>query len=270
MSNPDLERWSNAGAYRRYVGRWSALVAPTFIEWLDQPDGGVWLDVGCGAGDLAAVILDRSSPRVIRGVDLSPEYVAFASGRFVDARTSFRIADAARLEEEKVNAYDAVVSGLMLNFVPEPAQAVGAMSRVAKPGGCVAAYVWDYAEKMEIMRYFWDAAVDLFPEAAELDEAARFSICNPEGLTRLWEAAGLELVEVRAIDVPTILRDFDDYWSPFLGGQGSAPTFAMSLTESDRAVLRDRIRSRLPVREDGSIHLIARAWAVRGIVPVSR
>jgi hypothetical protein len=115
-----------------------------------------------------------------------------------------------------------------------------------------------------MMRLFWDAAVELDPAIAEKDEGRRFSICQPEPLARLFQDAALTDVEVRAIDIATNFRDFDDYWQPFLGGQGTAPTYTMALPEERRAALRERIRSRLPIAPDGSISLIARAWAVRG------
>jgi hypothetical protein len=120
---------------------------------------------------------------------------------------------------------------------------------------------------MQLMRHFWDAAVTLDPGAAELDEGRRFPLCRAEPLERLFGEAGLKDVSVRSIDVPTVFRDFDDYWSPFLGGQGPAPSYAMSLSAERRAVLRDRIRAALPSAEDGSIHLIARARAVQGRPP---
>jgi len=114
------------------------------------------------------------------------------------------------------------------------------------------------------MRYFWDAAVALDPAASELDEGRRFPICRPNALAQLFTKAGLHDLEVRSIDVPTEFRDFDDYWSPFLGGQAPAPAYAMSLDEARRGALRDRIRSNLPIGQNGTIRLIARAWAVRG------
>lgn len=138
------------------------------------------------------------------------------------------------------------------------------MARVACAGGMVAAYVWDYAGRMELMRHFWDAALALDPAAFELDVGQRFPLCQPGPLADLFRDAGLSDVAVRAIDVPTDFRDFDDYWSPFLGGQAQAPRYAMSLDEERRARLRERIRANLPVRADGSIHLLARAWAARG------
>jgi SAM-dependent methyltransferase len=160
--------------------------------------------------------------------------------------------------------FDAVVSGLTLNFVPEPDRAAAELARVAAPGGVVAAYVWDYAEGMAMMRYFWDAATALDPAAAELDEGRRFPLCQPDALGRLWTGAGLADVEVRAIEVPTRFADFDDYWTPFLGGQGPAPGYVMSLDEERRDALRDLLHARLPSAQDGSIPLTARAWAVRG------
>jgi hypothetical protein len=115
------------------------------------------------------------------------------------------------------------------------------------------------------MRYFWDAAVALDPAAGELDEGRRFPLCRPEPLAGLFRDAALTDVDARAIDVPTVFRDFDDYWTPFLGGQAPAPGYAMSLDEGRRGVLRERIRAALPVAADGSIRLVARAWAVRGV-----
>jgi SAM-dependent methyltransferase len=160
-----------------------------------------------------------------------------------------------------------VVSGLVLNFVPQPDVAVAEMTRVTAPGGVVAVYVWDYAGQMQMMRYFWDAVVALNPDNVDLDESRRFTICNSDSLQHLFSDAGLQQVEARAIDVPTHFRDFDDYWSPFLGGQGPAPRYAMSLHEEDRVTLREHIKSSLPISPDGSIKLIARAWAVRGTAP---
>src|SRR3712207_571437 len=142
---------------------------------------------------------------------------------------------------------------------------VAEMARVTRGGGTVAAYVWDYSGEMQLMGHFWDAAVALDPAARERDEGVRFPLCRPEPLATVFRDAGVGAVDVRAIDVPTLFRDFEDYWSPFLGGQGPAPGYAMALNEDRRAALRERIRAGLPIRPDGSIHLIARAWAVRGV-----
>jgi SAM-dependent methyltransferase len=256
--------WASGTAYEPYVGRWSRLVAREFLGWLKVPGGARWLDVGCGTGALSASILAHAAPRELVGIDPSAGYVAYAREQVPGPRASFAIGDARALPFA-AGAFDAVVSGLVLNFVADPAQAVVGMARVAVPGGVVAAYVWDYAGRMELMRHFWDAAVALDPAARDLDEGRRFPICQPGPLAELFRAGGLREVEVRAIDIPTVFRDFDDYWSPFLGGQAPAPGYAMSLNEERRAVLRERIRAGLAFQADGSIHMIARAWAVRGI-----
>jgi SAM-dependent methyltransferase len=261
MSRPDV--WASGAAYEPYVGRWSRLVAREFLSWLAVPPGKRWLDVGCGTGALTGMIVAMASPAHVDAVDRSEGYVAYAQEQVPDPRVRFHVADAQALPSDAA-AYDAVVSGLVLNFVPDPAGAAAEMARVARPGATVAVYVWDYAEKMELMRYFWDAAVALDPGARELDEGRRFPLCRPEPLGALFRQAGLADVEVRAIDVPTVFRDFDDYWTPFLGGQAPAPSYAMSRDEAGRAALRERIRAALPVEADGSIRLVARAWAVRG------
>jgi SAM-dependent methyltransferase len=258
------DAWDSGSAYEPYVGRWSRLVAREFLGWLAVAPGRRWLDVGCGTGALVEAILALTAPGEVLGIDPSPAYIAFARDRLNDPRVRFDVGDARALQEASAS-FDAAVSGLVLNFVPEPDQAVLEMARVARPGGVVAAYVWDYADGMQLMRHFWDAAGEMDPRARELDEGRRFPLCNPEPLTNLFRRTGLEKVEVRAIDVPTVFRDFEDYWSPFLGGQGPAPGYAMSLSHERRAALRERIRAGLPTNAEGEHHLSARAWAVRGV-----
>jgi SAM-dependent methyltransferase len=259
-----VDVWASGDAYEPYVGRWSRAVARQFLAWLDMPPGGRWLDVGCGTGALSETILDVTFPSEVVGIDPSPEYVAYARSHVPDSRAHFEVGDARAMSFAPAG-FDGVVSGLVLNFVPDPAAAVAEMARVCRPGGAVAAYVWDYSDGMELMRRFWDAAVALDPAARELDEGRRFgAICRPETLAGLFRDARLRRVETRAVDVPTLFRDFDDYWTPFLGGQGPAPGYAVSLSEDRRVALRERIRADLPIAADGSIPLMARAWAVRG------
>jgi SAM-dependent methyltransferase len=257
------DTWASGDAYEPYVGRWSRLVAREFLGWLAVPPGGRWLDLGCGTGALSAVVLELADPGAVVGVDPAPGFVAYAQAQIRDPRATFTVGDAGVLTEGD-STCDAVVARLVLNFVPDAARAVTEMARVTRPGGLVAAYVWDYSDRMDLMRYFWNAAVALDPAVAELDEGRRFPLCRPGRLGDLFRRAGLDEVQVRAIDVPTHFRDFDDYWSPFLGGQAPAPTYAMSLTEERRTLLRERIRADLPYGDDGSIALVARAWAVKG------
>ena len=258
--------WASGAAYEPYVGRWSRLVAREFLAWLGIAPGAEWLDIGCGTGALTEAILDRAAPARVRAIDASAGYVAYARAHTPNSRATFAVADA-RAVPWAAAAADAVVSGLVLNFVPQPDVALGEWARVARRGGVVAAYVWDYAEGMQLMRHFWDAAVALDPAAAALDEGRRFPLCQPAALEALWRDAALRDVAVRALVVQTPFRDFDDYWKPFLGGQGPAPSYAMTLDPERRERLRERTRAGLPIAADGTIAIEARAWAVRGIRP---
>jgi SAM-dependent methyltransferase len=260
------DAWATGAAYEPYVGRWSRLVAKEFLSWLAVTPGKRWLDVGSGTGALSGMILAMASPAQVDAVDRSDGFVAYAREQVKDPRVRFEVADAQALPSP-ADSYDAIVSGLALNFVPDPARAAAEMARVARSGATVAAYVWDYAGRMELMRYFWDAAGALDPAARDLDEGRRFPLCRPEPLAALLQAAGLAGVDTRPIDVPTVFRDFDDYWSPFLGGQGPAPGYATSLDEPRRVALRERLRGALSAGPDGAIRLTARAWAVRGTKP---
>lgn len=258
------DTWERGDPYEQYVGRWSRRVAPLFLSWLSIPAGRRWLDVGCGTGALCAAIVDHCLPSSVIGVEPSEGFLKTAkehlAGRAVLHRGS---AAAIPLDDASV---DVVVSGLVLNFVPDPCAALTEMARVTGNGGMIGAYVWDYAGKMELMRFFWDAAVELNPEAAKMDEGTRFPLCRPKELVELFAGAGLKGVEMTAIDILTPFASFADYWQPFLGGQGPAPAYAMALDEAARMRLRDRIRERTPVGANGSIALTARAWATRGVV----
>jgi ubiquinone/menaquinone biosynthesis C-methylase UbiE len=166
------DAWNSGDAYEPYVGRWSRLVAREFLEWLATPLGGRWLDVGCGTGALVETILSLNAPSEVVGIDPSLAYVAFARDRVNDPRVRFDVGDAQALQVASAT-FDAVVSGLVLNFVPEPGRALSEMARVARPGGTIAAYVWDYAEGMQMMRHFWDAAGEMDSRARELDSSTR-------------------------------------------------------------------------------------------------
>lgn len=259
------DSWDRGDPYEMYVGRWSRLVANQFLDWLALPLSLRWLDVGCGTGALAAAIREKCAPAQLIGIDPSEGFLAKARVRLQD-HAEFRVAGALDIPLQDA-ALDVVVSGLALNFFPNPALGLLEMRRTAVAGGTIAAYVWDYAGRMELMRHFWGAAVELDGAACALDEGMRFPMCRPAPLEALFRDAQLAAIRVAPIDIPTLFLDFDDYWTPFLGGQGPAPAYAMSLDEATRHKLRDRIRQRLPIATDGSIPLVARAWAIQGRVP---
>ncbi len=266
MSTKDAPKdvWASGNSYEPYVGRWSRLVAQEFIRWLAIPEGKRWLDVGCGTGALSQTILDIANPQKVKGIDRSEGYIEFARHKTDRSRVEFEIGDAQALPVES-EIYDVVISGLVLNFVPQPDRMIAEMRRSICKGGVVALYVWDYAGKMQLIRHFWNAASALDPAAQAFDEGRRFPICNPDALIELFQESRLNDIETRPIDVSTKFKDFDDYWTPFLGGQGPAPSYTMSLSEDQRAQLRERLYNSLPFAADGSIPLVARAWAVKGV-----
>lgn len=260
---PTNDRWGEAGPYELYVGRWSRRVAAEFIRWLAVKPDADWADIGCGTGALTHTILN-CNPRSVHAIDKSPGFVGFASANISDVRARFSVADAIALPLETASC-DAAVSGLVLNFVSQPATMVAEMARITRPNGQVAAYVWDYAGGMQMMRRFWDVAIAVCGSAEVPDEASRFPLCAPEPLRSLWGGAGLTHVEVRAIDIPTRFSSFDDYWQPFLGGQGAAPTWLAGLAAHQQDAIRDLLQRELPAQTDGSIRLDAAAWAIKGL-----
>jgi trans-aconitate methyltransferase len=259
------DAWDSGQAYERYVGRWSRQVAVQFLEWLQPQQRAVWADVGCGTGALTSTVLAHCDPTAVRGVDSSAQFLEQARQRVEDSRVDFEIGDATRLPWND-GSFDVTVSGLVLNFVADHQAMVREMARVTKRNGTVALYVWDYADGMQMMRVFWDAAAEVHPEGAQFDESRRFPICNPDALGALFTSAGLTQVQTRPIEIDTHFADFDDYWSPFLGKTGAAPAYLATLLEPLRLQIRELLASRLHASADGKIEMTARAWAVRGVI----
>lgn len=258
--------WSSGAAYEAYVGRWSREVASRFVPSLEAPTHGVWIDVGCGTGVLTETVLQHTQPAAVVGLDSSSAFVQAAAARIRDPRVRFEVGDAAALPVEADTA-DVVVAGLVLNFLPDRAAALAEWRRVLCPGGVLGLYVWDYAGEMQFMRWLWDAAVELDGAAADLDEGQRSAFCRFGPLEELAREAGFAEVRVDAIDVPTVFTDFDDFWTPFLAGTGPAPAYVAGLAPDARERLRALLHERLPRGADGTIPLMARAWAVRALRP---
>jgi SAM-dependent methyltransferase len=254
-SAPVHDNWEHGDAYELFIGRWSSLVATRFLDWLELPAGLRWVDVGCGTGALSEAILDGRDPTSVTGVEPSAGFVRAARQRLGD-RAIVHQAPAEHLPLPDGSA-DVVVSGLVLNFIGDLAGALAEMRRVAADG-IVAAYVWDYSGGMEMLRYFWDAADEI--------EDRRFPLCRPDALTAAFTSAGLDDPEIVALDVPTPFADFDALWTPFTGGQGAGPSYLVALDTDRQAALRESLRRRVPTNPDGSISLVARAWAIRASV----
>jgi ubiquinone/menaquinone biosynthesis C-methylase UbiE len=257
------DSWSGGYKYENFMGRWSNLIARKFLDWLAISPKKVWVDLGCGTGSLTKLILEKNQPKKIISIDSSSEFISHAQQTITNLNAQFKVGLAQALELES-KSIDVVVSGIMLNFVPQPEAAISEMIRVTKSGGTIGIFLWDYAEGMEMLRYFWNAAVELNKDAKEYDEGIRFPLCQEGQLESLFRKTDLNRIEAVSIGVSTIFRNFDDYWVPFLGNVGPAPSYVMNLSVNDRQRLKDKLKKTLPIREDGSISLMARAWAVKG------
>lgn len=255
--------WLAGEAYDRFMGRWSRVLADAFLRWLNPAPGLRWLDVGCGTGALSQAILRRANPESVFGVDPSAGFIRVAEAGDSDPRLTFRVAGVENLLAPS-DSFDAAVSGLALNFFPDPVSALQVLSRCVVPGGLVAATVWDYAGQMQFLRYFWDTAISLDPNARSLDQGVRFLICNPDRLERLFLEAGFGEVRVEMLTIHTPFSGFADYWDPFLAATGTAPAYVASLDGDHRQRLEAEVRARLKPGNDGIIRLTAGAWAVRG------
>jgi ubiquinone/menaquinone biosynthesis C-methylase UbiE len=261
---PDAETFfASAEAYRRLVGRYSAALAEALVDFSRVEPGMRALDVGCGPGGLAAALAERLGPANVAAVDPSEPFVEACRARLPGIEVGVAGAEALPFADD---AFDAVLSQLVVNFIDDPEQGVREMARVTRRGGIVGSCVWDYRDGMTLLRAFWDAAHEVEPERAAVADESTMRWCGDGELAELWSAAGLEDVRFGALVARAQYADFDDLWSPFPTGIGPAGAFAKSLDEERRGQLRESMRQRLGVG-DGPFELSARAWAVAGQKP---
>lgn len=256
--------FGNARAYERFMGRWSVQLAPRFLDEVAMPEPRRVLDLGCGTGNLTRTVAERWPRCEVVGVDPSAPFVEAARERaaLLGPRVRFELGEADDLSLED-GSVDAALALLVLPFVPDADRAVAQMLRVTRPGGVLAAAVWDYGERMQMLRTLWDAAARLDPTVIGQDERT-MPLGHPGGLLDLWHHAGLEHVDGGRVSVSTDFEDFDDYWEPFVQGQGPAGVYVSGLPEADRAALRAEVAATVG---PGSFDLSATAWWVRGTVP---
>jgi SAM-dependent methyltransferase len=251
---------ASADAYDRHIGRYGRELAAGLIAAAGVTPGHRALDVGCGPGALTAALAELLGPDAVSAVDPSEPFAAACASRVPGARVEVASAEALPFDDD---SFDAALSQLVVNFMSDAPAGVREMHRVTRPGGTVAAAVWDYAGEMTVLRRFWDAAVALDPAAAELDEGRSMSYCQPDELTGLWRDAGLEAVSSTELTVEAAYRGFDDLWQPLEGGPGPSGAYAVALQPERRSRLREELRRRLDVG-DGPFRLAARAWLVHG------
>ena len=250
-----------AAAYDRLVGRYSTPLAAELIAFAGVEPGMRALDVGCGTGGLTAALAGVLGAENVAGVDPSETFVAAARERVPGAEIVQAPAEKLPFEDDR---FDAVLSQLVVNFMADAERGAAEMARVTRPGGTVAACVWDYGGGMTLLRAFWDAARDVEPERGAAADEGEYMRWRREGeLVPLWEGAGLSDVRSGALDITVSYASFADVWEPFLTGAGPAAVFAASLDEDGQAALGEALRRRLDAG-DGPLKLTARAWSVAG------
>jgi SAM-dependent methyltransferase len=250
----------SANAYDRLVGRYSPQLASALIGFAGVGPGMRALDVGCGPGALAAALADRLGTEQVSAADPSEPFVEACRARLPGVAVVVAGAEALPFADR---AFDAALSQLVVNFMRDAEAGVREMARVTRPGGVVAACVWDYAGEMTLLRAFWDAAREVAPDRGDADEGVVMRWCAEGDLAELWRAAGLRDIRSGPLVVTASYAGFEDLWSPLPTGIGPAGAFCASLDEERRAALHDAYRRRLGVG-DGPFELTARAWAVAG------
>lgn len=258
--SPEQAVFSDGANYERFMGRWSARVASTFLEWLAPPPGLRWLDVGCGNGAFTEQIVTRCAPKGVFGLDPSEGQIAYARSRHGVPNVDFQRGDAEALPFVDAT-FDIAAMALVISFVPNQARAVAEMRRVVRPGGCVGAYMWNLAEgglpaqpiveAMRVMGLTYPAR-----GKAGLDH-----------LSTLWRGASLQSVETRVIHISIDFLDVDDFWETNTAPGTPIGEAVSKLSPHDRERLRKQVQETLPKSADGTISFGAHANAIKGYVP---
>jgi SAM-dependent methyltransferase len=252
-----------AEAYDRHIGRYGPSLARALVDTAGVRPGHRALDVGCGPGALATELVARLGTEAVAAVDPSPPFAEACRARLPGVRVEVAAGEALPFDDAE---FDHALAQLVVNFMTDPPAGVREMVRVTRPGGTVAAAVWDYAGEMTLLRRFWDAAVALDPSAADRDEGRSMPYCTPGELQDLWSAAGLEDVRVRPVVVEAGYEGFEDLWQPLELGVAPSGAYVTSLSPDGRAALKAELRRRLGAGDE-PFRLTARAWVASGRRP---
>ncbi|MFI5956174.1 class I SAM-dependent methyltransferase [Cryptosporangium sp. NPDC051539] len=227
-------------AYDGYMGRYSRSLAEPFADSAEiGPDWSV-LDVGCGPGALTSVLVDRLGPARVSAVDPSPPFVAECSARFPGVTVREGRAEELPFDDA---AFDGALAQLVIHFVSDPTAFAGELRRVVRPGGVVAASAWDFAEGMQMLRVFWDAALAIDPAAPDEAQTLRF---GREGEIAGWLTAnGFTQVTETVLSVSSTYASFDELWAGFLAGIGPAGSYLVGRSDEQRAAVREELFRRL-------------------------
>lgn len=261
--------YTNPAAYERFMGRWSARLAPQFLRFVGVDAGQHVLDVGCGTGSLSRALIDVVPDLEVTGVDPVSDYVFYAREAVPQSRAHFRVGSVEALPFA-AGEFDAALALLVLQDLKEPERAVNEMVRVTRPGGRVATSLWDFEAGMPMFSLLWRAAEAVAPEAVSRQRRANPGPARAslDDLNALWANCGLEDIRGATLELRMPFASFEDYWQPFLGGATPTSAFVASLDAETGGALASELRARLPNADsDGSFILSARAWAIKGVVP---
>ena len=254
--------YNDGAAYERMMGAWSRIAGESFVDWLAPAPSLRWIDIGCGSGAFAELLVERCAPAEVHGIDPSEAQLSFARARPAGRIAKFHRGDALALPFGE-DGFDAAVMALVILFVPDPAKGVAEMARVVRPGGTVATYVWDMmggGHPLALMH----AEMHAMGFTAPLPP--RSDVSGAEALRSLWMNAGLHAVEVREIVVQRTFVDFEDFWTTSITAATVSQAIA-AMALGDTELLKMRMRARLPADVAGRITQLARANAIRGRVP---
>jgi ubiquinone/menaquinone biosynthesis C-methylase UbiE len=268
MSTSSTFAAADGDGYELVMGRWSQRLAGPFLDFAGCLDGERVLDVGCGTGHLAEAIVERSIPNEVRAIDFAPVYIDYARSRNHNPRVEFEVGDACAMRFAD-HTFDRALSLLVLHFVPQPDRAISEMRRVVKPGGVVAAAVWDVRGGFVANRIFFDTAAALDPKAND-HRARNYTrpMTKPGELARAWREAGIQDVIETTLSIRMEFTSFEDYWAPYDGREGPAAQYVASLGKAERSRLMDAVRAAyLDGEPDGPRSYAALAWAVKGFAP---
>lgn len=259
----DTERFRDGAAYEQKMGRWTCAIGTIFLDWLAPPADARWLDIGCGTGAFTDLIVSTCSPATVVAIDPSEPQIQIARKKAIAQQVDFRVADARELPLSD-QAFDVVVSALVLNFIPDRPQALGEMRRVCRPHGVIAGYVWDLAAQLAPVSLIWDALHQVGAKPPPLPGAEHSGL---DALTSLFVRCKLTEIRSRTIDVTISFADFNGFWQSQTPSYTSMGKMIAALSETDREKVIDWVRARLPADPDGRVTHSGRANAIKARAP---